>query len=241
MGSARRRAYYNNLTMRRSIRSTLIALSPVLVLAACQDAPTAPRQVAVASTEMPDFRITGTIANDQQSADIRVTRTGGWFVLGPHAVYFPRGSICSLESSYGVTEWDKPCLPATRPVDFHVEIRRDVDGRSWLSFSPDVRFVPSKNRSQWVMLYMWAGGSAADAQSAVPTILWTPAGTTTGIDESLTDETLVTRMVPGTSIAYRRVKHFSGFQVGMGREGEESAGEGVTDGAGGVSTESVTP
>ena len=205
-----------------------MALSPVVVLAACQDTPTAPRQQVVAQEEMPDFRVTVTYGDDHQSADIRVTRTGGWFVLGPHAVYFPRGSICSLESSYGVTEWDKPCVAATRPVDFHVEIHRDLDGRSWLSFTPEVRFVPSKNRSQWVMLYMWTGGSAREMLATMPKILWSQHVGGELIDESLTDPTLATAFVPGTSIAYRRIKHFSAYQATIGRaDGEEGAGEGT--------------
>lgn len=211
--------------MRRSIRSVLIALSPVVILAACQDTPTAPRQDAVALTEMPDFKVTATYSSDHQSADIRVTRTGGWFVLGPHAVYFPRGSICSLESSYGVTEWDAPCVAATRPVEFHVEIQRDLEGRSWLSFTPEVRFVPSRNRSQWVMLYMWTGGSAQDVLTAMPKILWASHIGGEAIDESIGDPTLATHVIPGTSIAYRRIKHFSAYQATIGREEVSGDGE----------------
>lgn len=205
-----------NPTMRRSIRSILAGIATSLILTACQDGPTAPIVEPADRVEMPDLRIFADYSADRQSADIRVTHGGGWFVLGPHSIHFPKGSICSPESSYGPTEWDKPCEPAREPMNFHVEIERDALGRSWLSFSPAVRFVPSTKRSKWVMLFMNAGGTPQSIHEAMPKILWSPEAGGEPVDESLTDPTLVTRVIPGTTIAYRRIKHFSSYQVGMG-------------------------
>lgn len=214
----------------RLIRSILSGISTVLVLAACQDMPVAPSPDVADDGGMPDFKVTANYSDDHQSADIRVTRGGGWFVLGPHAIHFPKNSICSPESSYGPTEWDKPCEPARGTMQFHVEIQRDAQGRSWLSFTPAVRFVPTTRRSGWVMLYMQAGGTPQEVRDAMPRILWSPEPGLDPIDESLTDPSLETYVIRGTSIAYRRIKHFSSYQVGMGFSStdEELSGEGET-------------
>lgn len=212
-----------NLRLHRSI----FALTAALAVSACQDS-VAPEPAPVSEEiDMPDMRIFATYAPDNSSADIRVMPSGGWFVIGRHAVHFPRRAICELGSSYGPTEWDKPCEPARGPVDFHVEVMKDADGRTWLDVTPAARFVPSSRKSGWVMLYMWTGLDSEILRHSEPPILWSPAFGVPGIDESLEDPTLRTRYMPGTSIAYRRIKHFSGYNVGVGMmdNGEELGGE----------------
>lgn len=132
--------------------------------------------------------------------------------MGEHKVVFPAGSICDpATSSYGPTEWDAPCAPLTQPITINADTMT-VNGHPYLRFSPDLRFVPSANSKQWVMLYM--KDPAASDPTLAPTLrmLWdAPDGTL--IDETLSDPTLATHVEGSSSIVYRRVKHFSGFLV----------------------------
>ena len=223
----------------RTFTRYLLLVPAVALMAACQDGPVDAAPVAD-EIVMPDPQIFVDYAPDRLSADITVTQTGGWFVLGRHAIYFPKRSICEAGSSYGPTEWDMPCRPANGSMQFHVEVDHDETGRTWLDFTPAVRFVPSKQKSGWVLLFMWTHADPMQLATAGPSILWSPAIGVPGIDESLTDATLKTSYIPGTSISYRRIKHFSGYNVGIGvmecdpatQECEEEGGEGGEGGEG---------
>ena len=200
--------------MRRSL-SSIAALVLAVTLAACGgDVATAPE----APAGPPQLRITvDRMAPDSTSADFTVDRQGGVFQIGPHAVYFPARSICDpATSGYGTDMWDAPCAPMQGSIQIHAEVRK-IDGREWVDFSPELRFVPSKNPDKWVYIWMRssaliAAGNAAESYN----ILWSPAFGVAGIDESLTDPTLKTMELPGYGIVYRRIKHFSGYQVALG-------------------------
>lgn len=195
----------------RSIRSLkLLSIALTAALAACGDStglPTAP-----AAENGPRFTVTiDNMASDLSSADFTVTSTGGVFQMGPHALYFPDQSICDpATSTYGMSEWDQPCQVALNPVKIHAELRT-VDGYEWVEFSPALRFVPDK----WVMIYMHASALRSAPPSSLD-ILWSPESGMPGIDESLTDPTLRTYSLPSYGVLYRRVKHFSGYQVSAG-------------------------
>ena len=195
----------------RFLRSGLL-LGAMLVAAACQDAPVAP--AADGPALPPNLGVYADYSDDRESADIVVTPTGGWFTLGSNAIYFPPNSICDLSSSYGPDEWDKPCQPAQGAVSFHVEILRDGNC-TWLGVTPAARFVPAKGARHRVMLYMDTGMQPEKLAAKMPPILGVPAPGEPGIDEAAIDRTLRTRYLPKSSIAYRRIKHFSGYQVGM--------------------------
>ena len=195
----------------RSIRSLkLLPIALTAVFAACGDSTVSPTAPAVENG--PRFTVTiDNMATDLSSADFTVTSTGGVFRMGPHAVYFPGQSICDpATSTYGLTEWDKPCNAAINPVRIHAELRT-VGGYEWVEFTPALRFVPGK----WVMIYMHSA-ALASGQNAPLKILWAPVTGALGIDESLTDPTLLTRTWPTYGIVYRRIKHFSGYQVSAG-------------------------
>ena len=195
----------------RSIRSLkLLPIALTALFAACGDSTVSPTAPAVESG--PRFTVTiDNMATDLSSADFTVSSTGGVFKMGPHAVYFPGQSICDpATSTYGLTEWDKPCHVAVNPVKIHAELRT-VGGYEWVEFSPALRFVPGK----WVMIYMHAA-ALTSAKSSTLNILWSPYRGMPGIDESITDPTLKTYSLPSYGILYRRVKHFSGYQVSAG-------------------------
>jgi hypothetical protein len=214
--------------MSRSLLSRLAFAALVVTgLAACSDQPAAPKltpHAKVTITGISDFET-------YQVVDFTVDSKGGTFNVGPHYVKFPPNSICDpAKSSYGPTEWDTPCQTIKDPITIHAEIQKSADGLPAIRFSPDLRFAPPtrKNTSQWVYLYMVADEfTNATSPDAVEnllkkySILWSPAAGLPGIDESVTDATLKTYIIPEYSVMYRRVKHFSGYQVGSGTTGGE--------------------
>jgi hypothetical protein len=212
----------------RSVRVTSPLLVSVL-LAACGDGALAPdREPTRFDGQLPNAKITVTfMAPDSTSADFTVTQTGGWFQLGKHAIFFPKRAICDPErSTYGPKEWDKPCVVLTRPVNVHAEIRK-LNDYEWVDFTPALRFVPSKKPHESVWLYLRTPAAVGidddqedagdEGETVKPTILWSPAIGQPGIDESPTDPSVKTFVYEQYGIAYRRIKHFSGYNVYAGR------------------------
>ena len=155
------------------------------------------------------------MAEDLSSADFTVTPTGGSFRMGKHGIIFPPNAICDpATSGYGPAMWDAPCAVLREPIRIHAELRQ-LDGREWVDFTPALRFRPSVYPFAWVWIYMRTDAAAQPGDSL--NILWSPAIGVPGIDESLQDRTLRTYVSPWSGYAYRRIKHFSGYNVTSGR------------------------
>jgi hypothetical protein len=196
--------------LRRSLIVVLVAFT-----AACADNSLAPSRDdgQVLPGGAPNYLITiHRMAEDHSSAEFTVTPSGGYFQMGKHGIVFPRNAICDpATSSYGREFWDDDCRVLREPIRIYAELRQQ-DGREWVDFKPELRFRPSDRRENWVWIYMqtdaaWRPGTSLD-------ILWSPAIGVAGIDESLEDATLRTFVVAG--YAYRRIKHFSGYNVTSG-------------------------
>ena len=133
------------------------------------------------------------------------------FSLGQgNNISFPAHSLCATTSSYGPTEWDKPCTAATSPVTFTVKAWLDKTNHPRIDFKPSVRFVPSTNPANWVMLSFTDKYAAANP---LFNILYCANGAAKCVNEVLTDPTLATLRDPVTGRVYRRVKHFSGYTI----------------------------
>src|SRR5687767_9967097 len=194
--------------------STLAAL--VAFTAACADSSLAPsfHKADRLPGGAPNMLIViNSMAADERSAEFTVDQGGGYFRMGKHGIVFPRNAICDpARSSYGPAFWDDECVTLRTPIRIRAELRTQ-DGREWVDFTPELRFKPSRNPSDWVWIYMLAGETAVLDQSL--NILWSPAIGVPGIDESLDDPSLKTYVMGG--YAYRRIKHFSGYNVTSGR------------------------
>lgn len=199
----------------RHIRwSTLVAL--VAITAACADGSVAPSgQAEVLQGGAPRPRIIiNEMAADESWAEFTVTPSGGYFRMGKHGIVFPRNAICDpASSSYGREFWDEDCKVVREPIRIHATLRVQ-DGREWVDFSPELRFKPSRSPSDWVWIYMRTPAAVLGDESL--SILWSPAIGVPGIDESLEDPSLRT-YTNRTGYAYRRIKHFSGYNVTSGR------------------------
>ena len=132
---------------------------------------------------------------------------------GNHSVYFPANSICDLSSSYGEDQWDQPCTPATAPITITATWSSKL-GHAYIQFSPSMRFVPTSDPSQYVTLTM------KDYWDLLPgyhyPIYWQRPSDGEFVDESATDATLWATNDANGRTATRRVKHFSGYMMGVG-------------------------
>lgn len=217
--------------MRRTSRYTAGPLIALLALAACQDgvvSPSAskfeapgsstPAPMSQAPAGRPNLSLSGGLP-DSTSVDFVVGPNGGVFYTGNHAVVFPSQSICDpATSSYGPGTWDQPCTPLQTNLKVHAEVRHS-NGVTSVDFTPSLRFVPSTSSSRWVWVLMYSP-EAIGAQSNLSdfNILWASSLGGTTVDEAMADSSLRTYLDTNTGLSLRRIKHFSGYQLGAERD-----------------------
>jgi hypothetical protein len=222
------------LSSLRTMTSTLrqiAATAMILSVAACAEGPTAP--VTRSATGGVDFSLIGTLVRG--TGDTTVTTftvdptTSTTFQVGSgHIVYFPRYSICDLTSSYGPSEWDKPCQPADSAVEITAKTWIDAAGQPQVDFSPAMRFT---SVSQQNGESVGSSGDVVTIALAIDTltaatagerlaILYCATAASTCVDESLTDASLKTTTSLAHGYATRRIKHFSGYNISSGRVAE---------------------
>ena len=203
------------MTRKHSWRIGLAALLAVS-LSACGDegaSPLAPRSINAALT------------SDTVVTEFTVWPGGGKYnIAGTHRIVFPAAAICDLATSgYGAKLWDAPCVPSALPVRITAKSWLDASGHPQVDFQPAMRFSPTLGDG--VQLFLMDKKSAYDPSAK---ILYC-AGTTssTCVDESLTDPSLATRTDAPNGFVYRRIKHFSGYNVTAGRAVEEVSVDGI--------------
>jgi hypothetical protein len=137
------------------------------------------------------------------------------FPLGAgNYIVFPAQSLCDpYTSTYGQTEWDKPCTVATSKFTVSVKAWLDGSGNPHLDFNPGIRFVPTLDPAGWVNM------SFTDSYAALNpwyNILYCPTVGAPCINEAMSDPTMATITDPLSGRLTRRIKHFSGYMVGAG-------------------------
>lgn len=139
--------------------------------------------------------------------------------LGAHYIVIPANSVCDpATSGYGDTMWDRPCDTIKRPINVIATVSTK-DGHPLVEFDTHLRFKPSDNAAA-VMLYL----RDPNATSA-STITWCPTATSTCVDEAKTQTGAVqlkTWFDNSSYWVYRRIQHFSGYNVTGGRDGDPS-------------------
>ena len=196
---------------------TLVALNAeaLSLLAACSDAPTTATPSRLAPVDAPS-RATYTVADTSISTfDYNPLLSYELSLGGGHRLSLPAGAVCDPTlSGYGPSLWDAPCVPQLLPLQFTVRSWRDAAGHPRMVVTPDVRFVPGSN----VVLRMKDDAAAA---AGTGVIVWCPTGALTCVNEALQDATMATKSSPNNGFVYRRLKHFSGYNVVVDRSGDE--------------------
>jgi hypothetical protein len=211
--------------MRRRNYWVVVANVAVLaIVAGCRDGsiagPTAAFRSAAPATRMeapndaPSLSLSGG-SSDNTATDFTVSPSGGVFFVGNHAVVFPANSICDPATS-GYGDWDAPCKTVKKPMRIHAEVRRAL-GRTWVDFTPELRFAPSNKPSQWVWMFMYAPQArAATGDLSRFNILYAASIGGATVDEAATDETLRTYVDTRSGLLFRRIEHFSGYTASSG-------------------------
>ena len=223
--------------MRRPSRYIAGPLIALLALSACQDgvvspkaskfdapAAGAPAPMRLAPEGRPSLSLSGGLP-DSTAVDFVVGPNGGVFYTGNHAVVFPSQSICDpATSSYGPGTWDQPCAPLQTSLKVHAEVRR-VNGVTSVDFTPSLRFVPSASSSKWVWMLMYAPEAiGADSNLSAFNILWASSAGGPTVDEAIADTSVRTYVDTFQGLSLRRIKHFSGYQLGAERSGTTDSG-----------------
>jgi len=129
----------------------------------------------------------------------------------------PAKAVCDpATSSYGPGTWDSACTPAAHSIHITATVST-IDGRDYVDFSPHIRFVPTSDESGWVTIHTFrlaAIGGNGDLRRFSILFADTPGGPV--VDESATDPTLATHVNIRTGAVWRRVKHFTGYNVHTG-------------------------
>jgi hypothetical protein len=154
-----------------------------------------------------------------------------WEKFGDHTLYIPANVTCDPSTSgYGAAFWDSPCARAKQPIQV-TATWSTRNGGAAISFSPDLRFAPSRNQRDWVSL------SLRDTKSIDPslyyTILWFDEQAGQWVDESQLDATLEARTSQSGNLVTRRLKHFSFYLLASARSGYNVT-SGLDDAMGGL-------
>lgn len=218
-----------NHTMTVSKLVRLVALTAIAgVLAACGDVSTAPTaakapekiripfdvQLAPAAAPGLSLDLAGSVLPEGTTTITIDPSQTKFYLIGAHWLYVPAGSVCSLTSSYGPTEWNKDCVPATAPITVQAKYGT-VDGKAYVDFGTNMRFRPASSPLKWVALFLREPNITDLSKYNV--FYRTDDGTL--INEAAVDRDVRALRLNGTYIV-RRVKHFSGYVIRLGNEGE---------------------
>jgi hypothetical protein len=139
--------------------------------------------------------------------------TSAYPIASDHRLWIRAGGICVLSSTYGPGHWDDPCVVATDPIFITAKSWTDAKGHPHIDFLPRLRFVPLTGKRASAEVYLKDRSAASNPNS---TILYCDNGSC--VDESLNDPTLVTQRDKQQGFVFRRIKHFSGYEVVVGRD-----------------------
>lgn len=206
-----------------------ISLLSVLVmtgvgLAGCAGDATAPKTAPWSELATSPF-----VPTDAQKALVGVSDGSYKFLIDPSQAQslalgashldIPANAVCDLAtSSYGAEHWDESCAAQTDTFSITAIVRNAATDHPSVDFEPALRFSPDKN----VMLYLFVTNDATlDASRLVKY-----CNATGCVDESIADPSLVSSVDVENRVAFRRIKHFSGYLVSSFAE-VESAFDGL--------------
>lgn len=212
----------------RSILRCLGATAVLFAVAACSDTvatPTAPaaRSLSPEGSAF-DYSQTGR-SFGTQSADFRLTARGGTFTInGLYTLNFPANSVCDpSRSTYGPTEWDRPCATLSDGQSIQVHATLSLSGGGLgVDFSPALRFSPNTQVTistdifapviKTGRAYFAAHPSALDFLA----IYYSPSVGSNPVGDFVADPSVITHVDLTTGRVWRRVKHFSGYNQTAG-------------------------
>jgi hypothetical protein len=218
----------------RSLRACLatgLVVGLVLFVAACgRDSFTQPSATSPSAPPPPpsiargaSFSRDNVSGNSSAPPAIKVTFTirpydDNVVLIGPHALVIPANSVCNpLTSGYGIGTWNLPCSTITSSVTV-TATASIVNGHPLVEFDTHLRFKPVTAYGKGVvMLYLFDPLAAQTSK-----IDWCAVSSTVCVDEStplLGSPELKTWYDFKSFWVYRKIQHFSGYNVTGSRDG----------------------
>ena len=196
------------------------AIGAAMLVGACADREgvVAPREAAASK---PALSTTVTVSTGDTTVTSFVVLPGAMTaaVIGEHKIKIPAGAVCDPAlSSYGPTEWDKPCQTLLAPLTITAKAWRSSTGHPMVDFQPALRFRPTDKGV--VTLHLMDKVASADESYR---IYYCARGSC--VDESLTDPSVATMRDASNGFAYRQLKHFSGYIIATRMEADAVAYE----------------
>ena len=156
-----------------------------------------------------------TVSNDTTYQKFTVNpAVGSLIVFGTSSddvIAIPPGSLCDPKTNtYGPTEWKKACNVATSTISFEIRSWVDAARHPHAEFYPAMRFNPSS--AMPVTLFFKDPLMVNYTQVRIPYC----NGANVCVDEGATDpelETYVTPLPFGGYYVFRKLRHFSGYNV----------------------------
>ncbi len=211
----------------RGLLRTLIAGAAVVV-AGCSDSATSPSNPATRGAAPADGPSLNYSAQSRfggyRSTTFTLTAAGGTFnVGGLYTVTIPANAVCVVGSSYGPGTWDSPCATLGAEHSITVTATYGYDnGGPVVDFTPELRFSPGSQVTISTSLYAPVITAAHGFFNSNPdalrhyAIYYVPTlGARVEVDAAI-DPTLVTHVNLTTGLVWRRIKHFSGYNVATG-------------------------
>jgi hypothetical protein len=199
----------------------------MVALAACSDsgsAPSAPQTRALAPEGAPSLDI-GVPSWGYHTVTFTLTAGGGTYDIGNgfYTLNVPADAVCSLNSSYGPGTWDSPCttLGSDETIRVTATFGYSHSGPV-VDFSPELRFNPNTqvtlSTSAYAGLLTTWSGYFAHNPSALQFfgMYYVPSIGSNIVTDAASDPSLVTHINLTTGLVWRRIKHFSGYNVATG-------------------------
>ena len=189
--------------MRHSTLVRLAGLAAIALAAACSDAPTAGQATVAVESEFG-------LSNVMHTQNFDIVPGRSTFVeYDGNYFYIQADALCAVGSSYGRAFFDLPCEPEMKKVSVTAQFGTDSKGRPALAFNKDLRFSPTK----FAYVVLSVPKKTADKGSA---ILWYDPDLKKWVDEGAYDPSQRTYWHPNGKMVWRRLKHFSGYNIGAG-------------------------
>ena len=210
----------------------LLATAALASLAACSDSATDPQPAArLSPTNNPVHDFTPNRFWGFRTTTFELGSKGGSYDFGDgfYTLNVPPNAVCDLSSSYGPGTWDLPCtaLAAGQSIKVTATYGFGKNG-AVIDFSPDLRFSPNATVTLSTDLYAPVLTAFRSYYSANPSALrnfgiyYTTDFGATGTSDAVFDQSLVTHIDLRSGLVWRRVKHFSGYNLATGKACEPS-------------------
>lgn len=171
-------------------------------------------------------------STSQYYATVRFTinpNSDTYVQIGPHYLYIPQGAVCDpATSGYGVLTWALPCKSAPKSITVTATSSLGKDGHPIVDFDTHLRFRPTPSTDDDVIIYL-----RDDLGNQKSVINWcADSAASSCVDETKTTVTgvLTTKWDSRGLYVYRKIQHFSGYNVTGGRDCDTDCGTGIGGG-----------